>query len=421
VICRRTRARHFSFKKLPSCVFFCRFWLPFHFRSPRTPRPNLRAQLRSKAAQESQALVQKLLREGKIMRSRDAKRGMRGVGYSVFQGTKIEKFNVEILGNLERVMGGGDLVMIRVLDGPVVQRNSGIIQGMSGSPVYINGKLLGAIAIGFGFPKEPIGGITPITQMIEATLPDNSKPPLPVKIAKSPVDESYQAKEPFRVANRLVSRVDVSLNPRKPAFSGSPLSSTMTMRPCTRLILLVWRFTAKSGALEPHVRAYGLTPMIGGSMMSSAQRAQVFGPSSQKSGVKANLAPGAAIGVQLASGDIDATGVGTVTYRLGNRVLAFGHPMFGLGSVSMPMTNGVCPRHFSVVSNFVQARFAHRKRGRIAARFGVRSGRNGRATRANHSSARSYHGSVEENQSPFQRAFDQRSALHAGTFDFDFD
>ena len=287
---------------------------------------------------ESQALVQKLLREGKIMRSRDAKRGMRGVAYSVFQGTKIEKFNVEILGSLERVMGGGDLVMIRVLDGPVVKRQSGIIQGMSGSPVYVNGKLLGAIAIGFGFPKEPIGGVTPITQMIEATLPDNSKPKLPVKIAGGFVDETYRAKSPIRVANRLVSQVDVSLNPRKAAFSGSPLSSTMTMRPCTRLILLSGVSPNNIGRWNRMFAPYGLTPMISGGMMSSAMRAQVFGPSSKKSNVKANLAPGAAIGVQLASGDIDATGIGTVTYRLGNRVLAFGHPMFGLGSVSMPMT-----------------------------------------------------------------------------------
>ena len=130
---------------------------------------------------QSQSLVQQLLREGKVMRAGDAKRGMKGYALSVFQGTKIEKFNIEVLGTLERVQGGGDLVMIRVLDGPVVTRQSGIIQGMSGSPVYINGKLLGAIAIGFGFPKEPIGGVTPITEMIEGALPDNSPKAAPVQ------------------------------------------------------------------------------------------------------------------------------------------------------------------------------------------------------------------------------------------------
>ncbi len=124
---------------------------------------------------QAQAMIKQLLREGKIMRADEAKRGMRGIGRSVFQGTKIEEFHIEVIGTLKKVMGGGDLVLIKVLDGPVVKRQSGIIAGMSGSPVYINGKMLGAIAIGFGFPKEPIGGVTPITQMIEGALPDNSE------------------------------------------------------------------------------------------------------------------------------------------------------------------------------------------------------------------------------------------------------
>jgi hypothetical protein len=135
------------------------------------PRVQVPAETRS----ESQALVQQLLKEGKIMRASDAKRGMTGYALSVMQGTTIEKFPIEVIGNLEKVMGGGDLVLIRVTGGTVVKRQSGIVAGMSGSPVYINGKLLGAIAIGFGFPKEPIGGVTPITQMIETSLPDPSR------------------------------------------------------------------------------------------------------------------------------------------------------------------------------------------------------------------------------------------------------
>jgi hypothetical protein len=142
---------------------------------------------------ESRALVQQLLREGKIMRPSEAKRGMKGYALSVFQGTKIERFGVEVLGVLERVQGGGDLVLIKVTSGPVISRQSGIIQGMSGSPVYLNGKLLGAIAIGFGFPKEPIGGVTPITQMIETTLPDNTPKSPPVKI---PAHKSAPRREP---------------------------------------------------------------------------------------------------------------------------------------------------------------------------------------------------------------------------------
>ena len=300
---------------------------------------------------ESRSLVAQLLREGKIMRAGEAKRGMKGYGLSVFQGTKVERFNVEVLGTLERVQGGGDLVMIRVLDGPVVTRNSGIIQGMSGSPVYINGKLLGAVAIGFPFPKEPIGGVTPITEMIEGALPDNSPAAAPVKVARAElpgdstfaappqaVEGAYVPKEPLQIGARRVARVAVSSDFRLPSWSGPDAAATMAMRPCTRLVLMSGISPTSLPRWNRLFAPYGLTPMIGGGAMSKSAQAQVFGTPSTKTGVKANLAPGAAIGVQLASGDVDATGVGTVTYRLGNRLLAFGHPMFNLGAVSMPMT-----------------------------------------------------------------------------------
>ena len=311
---------------------------------------------------EAQSLVNQLLREGKIMRAGDAKRGMKGYALSVFQGTKIEKFHVEVLGTLERVQGGGDLVMIKVLDGPVVTRNSGIIQGMSGSPVYINGKLLGAIAIGFPFPKEPIGGVTPVTEMIEGALPDNAPKPNPVKVAAAPalssrvakfsaaqdasfiappkqeIEGAYVPKQPLQIGEHNVMRVAVSSDLRIPNWSGSTGAATMAMRPCTRLVLMSGVSPDSLPRWQKLFAPYGLTPMIGGGAMSKSAQAQVFGTPSKKTGVKANLAPGAAIGVQLASGDVDATGVGTVTYRLGNRLLAFGHPMFNLGSVSMPMT-----------------------------------------------------------------------------------
>src|SRR5689334_11013021 len=84
---------------------------------------------------QARSIVQQLLREGKIVRPGSVRRGMRGIARSVFQGTKIEEFPIVVLGVLSRVQGGGDLVLIKVTGGPVVQRQSGIIAGMSGSPV----------------------------------------------------------------------------------------------------------------------------------------------------------------------------------------------------------------------------------------------------------------------------------------------
>ncbi|PQV62969.1 SpoIVB peptidase S55 [Abditibacterium utsteinense] len=295
-------------------------------------KPDRPTQLESKTA--SAALVQRLLREGKIMRASDAKRGQKGVAYSVFQGTKIEKFDVVVLGTLEKSQGGGDLVLIKVTSGPVVKRQSGIIQGMSGSPVYIGGKLLGAIAIGFGFPKEPIGGVTPITQMISGALPDNSQKMKPVIVASTAV-EVFVPKSPLVIQNRRIARLEVTRDLKQSAFSGSMKNATMRMRPATQFLLLSGVSEGGLNRWKSMLAPYGITPVLGGGAMIHSQ---VFGTPSKKSGIKANLAPGAAIGVQLASGDIDATGVGTVTYRIGNRVLAFGHPMFNLGAVSMPMT-----------------------------------------------------------------------------------
>ena len=264
---------------------------------------------------DAKSLVQMLLKQGKIIRSSEIKRGMRGIARSVFQGTTIEEFPVEALGRLEKVNGGGDIVLIRILGGPVVKRQSGIIAGMSGSPVYFNGKMLGAIAFGWGFPKEPIGGVTPITSMIETSLPDNSR-----KKINLTQDSEYRPAQKLNIAGRAIEKVIVSRNRERLALSGT----TMTLRPATTLLQLSG-YTEKSlprlkQALEP----YQIEPIIG--------------PSSKKTGVNPPFIEGGAIGVQLVQGDMDQTAIGTITFRHGNRILAFGHPMFGLGAASLPMT-----------------------------------------------------------------------------------
>ena len=98
------------------------------------------------------------------------KAGQRAVAKSVFKGTKIETFHVEILGVIHKFEGTRSVILARILDGPVVARKSGVIEGMSGSPVYLGGKLVGAIAYGWSFSKEPIIGIQPITAMIKALV-----------------------------------------------------------------------------------------------------------------------------------------------------------------------------------------------------------------------------------------------------------
>ncbi|MEI6514235.1 MAG: SpoIVB peptidase S55 domain-containing protein, partial [bacterium] len=97
--------------------------------------------------------------------------GMKGYGLTVFKGTKIERFNVTVLGVLPNQNNGRSLILIKMSGGPITQRQANIIGGMSGSPVFLNGKIVGAVAYGFGFPKEPQALVTPLQDMIEALDP----------------------------------------------------------------------------------------------------------------------------------------------------------------------------------------------------------------------------------------------------------
>lgn len=302
---------------------------------------------------QARAIINQLLREGKIMRASEAKRGMRGIGRSVFQGTKIEEFPIEVIGTLQKVMGGGDLVLIKVLGGPVVKRNSGIIAGMSGSPVYINGKMLGAIAIGFGFPKEPIGGVTPITQMIEGALPDtvvqkvktvNNKPSGKRQAAvkqRPPAEKPdvFRTAQPISIGGQRVSQVIVSRDLYSANRSVAP--GTLVGRPATMLMQMSGFSPASLPRLKEMFAPWGVEPVLGtsGGMGSSMRGVQAFSAANEKTDVNPPFIPGGAIGVPLVTGDLDMSGVGTITFRWGNRILAFGHPMFGKGAVSMPMTS----------------------------------------------------------------------------------
>jgi hypothetical protein len=279
---------------------------------------------------QAKAIIAELLKTNRIIRSSSVKRGMKGYALSVFQGTKIEKFPIVVLGNLERVQGGGDIVLIKVLGGPVVERQSGIVAGMSGSPVYINGKMLGAIALGWGFPKEPIGGVTPITEMIETSLPDpaRAKPqPAATKTQATTLKNeiAYKPSTPITLAGHKIARVEVSRDKTRLALSGPQDGATMTMRPVNTL-LQVSGFSEKSlERLKTVLEPYQISPVIG--------------PSSKKTVPPPPILPGSAMGVQLVSGDMDQTAIGTVTFRWGNRILGFGHPMFGQGSSSLPLTS----------------------------------------------------------------------------------
>ena len=252
-----------------------------------------------------------------IMPVSQVKRGMRGYGLTVFHGTKIEKFDVEVLGVLKQMNSGKDFILVRVGGGPITTRSTGVIAGMSGSPVYIKGKLVGAIAAGFNFTKEPIGMITPMADMLEA-LDTN----LPARA--SGYSSTDISSEPIVVNGKKATKVQIDAPGVKPR---GVVDGVLHMEPLMTPLMVSGLSSRGMSRLSTILEPYHLQPTAGPG-----------GGGRTAEDLKATLVPGAAVGVSLASGDIDITGIGTLTYRRGEKVLAFGHPMLGIGAIDAPMS-----------------------------------------------------------------------------------
>jgi hypothetical protein len=247
--------------------------------------------------------------------------GMRGYGLTVFQGTRIDTFYVEILGVMKNVYyAKHDLIMARI-SGPYVDR-AGVIAGMSGSPVYIEGRLVGALAYSFGqLPKEPIGAITPIGQMLaiqNAVVNDSQTQ------QTSPEDPD---KSPARSNLRDI---------RSSSGMEGRFSADSYLRPISVPLIFSGFDPMTLSMFEDRLRQKGLIPTLGGGGALSGA-ATGTGASSGSSGAP-SLEPGSAVGVQLIRGDFSLSATGTVTYRNGDTILAFGHPFLWSGALNVPMT-----------------------------------------------------------------------------------
>lgn len=234
----------------------------------------------------------------------DVKVGMTGTAYTVFQGVKPEPMGVEVLGILRNMTGPkGDIILVRLKgDKPEF---TGVVAGMSGSPVYIDGKLVGAISYRIGeFSKEPIAGVTPIEKMLEINEMDKSQTPPPAPVAadaQSPESAGGPGIDP-QVATpyQYLRPIDTPL-----VFSG---------------------FTADAvKRFSPEFAAAGIVPVMG---VGSAENTKQPEP----------IEPGSSVGAVLVRGDMDITATCTVTYIDPTHLLACGHPLLDFGNVDMPMT-----------------------------------------------------------------------------------
>ncbi len=242
--------------------------------------------------------------------------GMEGTCRTVYQGTKITEFHVRIIGLLKGSINGQDMILIRMLDGPSVEKGYNIIGGMSGSPVYIKGKLIGAVAYGWSFPKEPICGVTPIRAMLEASAPSGAEGG--ANLAAAPAFLGGHMVTSYRIAGQ--EEAD-----RKPFASDTTINLVPLSIP-----------VAVTGASPKGLTL--LKRLFAGTTFEVVQGATGSGYSyPPKEAANTKLEPGSAVGIDLLSGDVSAVGFGTVTYVEGNKVLAFGHPMDEFGSLRMPL------------------------------------------------------------------------------------
>jgi hypothetical protein len=234
--------------------------------------------------------------------------GMRGVAYTVFEGVKPESMDVEVLGVLRNVNGPkGDIILVR-LHGTKVEY-TGVVAGMSGSPVYLDGKLAGALAFRIGeFSKEPIAGVTPIASMLEINALD-----------RSPAEEAAAA------------RPSVSNTAGKTAAPGDAVTLGNSTQDYANYLKPIETPLVFNGFSEDAVRRFapefasaGIVPVMGAGAVSNDKQPEP-------------LEPGSAVSAILVRGDMDIAATCTVTYIDPQRLLACGHPLLQFGAVDLPM------------------------------------------------------------------------------------
>jgi hypothetical protein len=248
----------------------------------------------------------------------DLRAGMKGRGLTVMKGTKVEEFQVELLGVLKNTSPGRDMVLAR-LSGLGLEK-TGVIAGMSGSPVYIDNKLVGAVAYAWPYGKEPIAGITPFCQMssfVEAfERRDLAQEAKPVRVGLA---------KPVTIDGKDFDAVTVAQD-----FNAPESKDGLWLTPL-RTPLAATGFTPHSlKMLHEKCSSWGMVPMQGGGATAKIAQEEKDTP----------LEVGGPLAIAMITGDFDLSGIGTVTHIEGTRVYGWGHPFMGLGSCEFPLMTG---------------------------------------------------------------------------------
>src|SRR5262245_50654619 len=246
--------------------------------------------------------------------------GQKAVVRTVFSGHKVEEFEAEIVGVLKSGEVSGDLILAKATSERVVK--TGIAQGMSGSPVYVDGKLVGALSSGWNFSRDPLFGVTPIGEMLhvlDLPRPKDGGAGTAGPSGLEPTPASVSSYRGLTSAGESPPTIPTATPPMNdPSISG-PV------------------------ALSLPVACVGLDPAalpFARQLLAPLRLAAVPGGKTGKTqSAPAVLEPGSAVAVDLVRGDMQMAAIGTVTWRDGDQVLIFGHPLFQSGAVKLPLSS----------------------------------------------------------------------------------
>ena len=273
-----------------------------------------------KAAKAAKSTGPTLVAGVPIMRVDEVKPGMKGYAVTVFSGTQSERFEIEIIDVVHDYRPGQDAILFDSPDPRLI--HSGIVGGMSGSPIFIDGKLVGALAYGYRYNKDPIGGITPIEKMLET----GQLPFRPEALAR-PNMRSREGTAAW--ADAMLSLDHEYLPPRRRPDEVGAAARVTGLVPLG-VPMSVSGFSPQSAAWLS--QATGLEAVRGGS----------GGGGAAEKGTPKTWKPGDSVSVMLIAGDNAAASNGTVTWvggDSGERLLAFGHSMFGDGPSRLPIAD----------------------------------------------------------------------------------
>ena len=238
-----------------------------------------------------------------IMPLEDIKSGMQGVGKTVLRGTKVEEFSVEIVSILENQSMDQDLILVKT-SGDVIERTGGIASGMSGSPVYVQGKLIGAIGYGWQMANHKIGMVTPIEDMLNI-----------FDLEKQKDEKRIMLDTPIEISGKTYNQVKFTTDRQE-----VKQPHTLQAQPVTTPLLVNGLTGRAKNRLAQKLSDFDVKPVKSGGLATDVKDVP--------------LKPGSAVAVQLVRGDINVSAIGTLTYRNGNKLLGFGHPFLSKGSTN---------------------------------------------------------------------------------------